>query len=232
MACHGASGGRTCAIAPVRGARTRSDSEEPALGSRIETRCDRGRMNVCEDGPAGICDEQMRLCFAVAIRSGGDGTLRERLVPVPRDVLQALHPGRQPADAFPICGLITDIANRSDPRRTERRPASMSWSSTPNRAPRKSSSRSRSRTPSSETATLQVLPQLWFRQDLDALADPRVVIERAVGRADVPCLVARHPELGAYYLHCELAGAFLFTGCAQPVELNRGGTRARGVTIC
>ena len=79
---------------------------------------------------------------------------------------------------------------------------------------------------SGEIATLQVLPQLWFRQDAGALADPRIVIERAVGRADVPCLTARHPELGVYYLHCELAGAFLFTGCTQPVDLNRGGTRA------
>ncbi len=47
-----------------------------------------------------------------------------------------------------------------------------------------------------ETATLQVLPQLWFRQDAGALADPRIVIERAVGRTDVPCLVARHPGAG------------------------------------
>jgi hypothetical protein len=204
------------------GARTRSDNPEPASAS--------GQLRswayeCCDDGPTGICDEQMRLCFAVAIRSGGDGTLQERLVAMPVTYSRRCTQ----ADNLPTHSYL-----RAHYRYREReRPASHRETTCfdmlveyAKAGPEEILIQIEVKNTSSETATLQVLPQLWFRQDVDALADPRIVIERAVGRADVPCLVARHPELGAYYLHCELAGAFLFTGTAQPIELNRGGTRA------
>jgi len=178
-----------------------------------------------DDGPAGICDEQMRLCFAVAFRDGSDIMLQERLVPMP------LTYSRRSTQAD---NLPTHSYQRSHYRYRERqRPASHRESTCfdvlieyAKSGPEEILIQIEVKNTSSETATLQVLPQLWFRQDADAVVDPRVVIERAGGRTDVPCLIARHPELGDYYLHCELAGAFLFSGCEHSIDAKRIGTRA------
>jgi hypothetical protein len=178
-----------------------------------------------EDGPAGICDEQMRLCFGVAIRGGDDDTFQQRLIALPVTYSRRYTQ----ADNLPTHSYLRAHYRYREPERASahREPACfdvvVEYAKS---GPEEILIQIEIKNTSCETATLQVLPQLWFRQDPDALADPRVVIERAAGRADVPCLIARHPELGAYYLHCEMAGAFLFTGCGQPIELNRGGTRA------
>ena len=62
------------------GTQARADNEGPAIRS--------GQLRswayeCSDDGPAGICDEQMRLCFAIAVRSGHDTTLQERPVAIP-----------------------------------------------------------------------------------------------------------------------------------------------------
>ena len=163
-----------------------------------------------EDGPAGICDDQMRLCFAIAIRGGNDGTLQERLRAMPltysrrcaqadnlptHSYLRAHHRYRQP-------GMLA----------TSREAASFDVIvEYAKRGPEEILIQIEVKNTGCETATLQVLPQLWIRPDA-SVVDPNVVMARALGGVDVPCLVARHPELGAYYLHCELAGAFLFSG--------------------
>jgi hypothetical protein len=204
------------------GTRARSENEEPTTApGRLRSWSYEGS----DDGPQGICDEQMRLCFAVAIRSGADCTLHERLVATPVTYSRR----STQADNLPTHSYLRGHYRYRERQRSATHRQAVCFDVVVEYAksgPEEILIQIEIKNPSCETATLQVLPQLWFRQDVDSLADPRVIIERAEGQTDVPCLVARHPELGAYYLHCELAGAFLFTGCAQPVDLNRGGTRA------
>lgn len=204
------------------GAQARSNNEAPAAApGQLRS----WAYECADDGPAGICDEQMRLCFAIAVRSGHDITLQERPLAMP--VTQSRRCTQ--ADNLPTHSYLRAHYRYRERKRaaTQREAACfdvlVEYAKT---GPEEILIQMEIRNTGSEIATLQVLPQLWFRQDAGALADPRIFIERAAGRTDVPCLMARHPELGAYYLHCELAGAFLFTGCRQPVDLNRGGTRA------
>ncbi|HEY5759065.1 MAG TPA: hypothetical protein VIU34_24735 [Steroidobacter sp.] len=204
------------------GTQARSNNEGPAIPS--------GQLRswayeCSDDGPAGICDEQMRLCFAIAVRSGHDATLQERPLALPVTYSRRCTQ----ADNLPTHSYLRAHYRYRDRERVTAHRETASFDVVVEYAkagPEEILIQMEIKNTGSEIATLQVLPQLWFRQDAGALADPRIVINRAVGRADVPCLIARHPELGAYYLHCELAGAFLFTGCTQPVDLNRGGTRA------
>ena len=62
---------RDCASA---GARERSESD----GAMNEERRVAWAYDGSEDGPAGICDDQMRLCFGIALRGGNDSSLQER----------------------------------------------------------------------------------------------------------------------------------------------------------
>lgn len=204
------------------GSRGRSDNEAAVTAAGQQ----RSWAYQCwEDGPVGICDDRMQLCFGVAIRHGGDVTLEERLVSIP------VTPSRRSVQAD---NLPTHSYLRSHYRYRERERLALHRQAAcfdvlleyAKAGPEEILIQIEVKNTSCETAMLQVLPQLWFRQDVDALADPRVLIERAAGRADVPCLIAHHPELGDYYLHCELAGAFLFAGCGGPAERCRGGTRA------
>lgn len=174
-----------------------------------------------EDGPAGICDEQMRLCFAIAIRSGGDSTLQERLLATP-----ATHSRRcTQADNLPTHSYL-----RAQYRYHQREMLASNRQQAcfdvvveyAKPGPEEILIQIEVRNSGCETATLQVLPQLWFRQDGNSGAGQTAIMERARGGADVPCLVARHPEMEAYYLHCEFAGAFLFAGCEQPAEISLG----------
>lgn len=162
-----------------------------------------------EDGPTGICDDGMRLCFGIAIRSGHDSSLRERLpvMPVTRrcgqadnlpthSYLRARHRYRQEGTVATgrdaACfDVVVEYAKA---------------------APEEILIQLEVRNTGGETATLQVLPQLWLGPNARAAANSRAVMERALGGLDVPCLAVRHPALGTYYLHCELAGSFLFAG--------------------
>lgn len=204
------------------GTRGRSDNEALAV---VPGRLRSWAYECSDDGPVGICDEQMRLCFGIAIRSGGDSTLQERPLAMPVQLSRRCTQ----ADNLPTHSYLRAHYRYRERERLANHRETACFDVVVEYAksgPEEILIQIEIKNTGCETATLQVLPQLWFRQDAGALADPRIIIERAVGRADVPCLTARHPELGAYYLHCELAGAFLFTGCTQPTDLNRGGTRA------
>jgi hypothetical protein len=162
------------------------------------------------DGPAGICDEQMQLCFAIALRSGEDCALQGRLPAVPMT-----HSRRcTQADNLPTHSYMrTHGRYRQSAVPTSGREAAcfdvvVEYAKS---GPDEILIQIELRNLGCETATLQVLPQLWTRPGASLHASPAVV-ERAPGGVDVPCLIARHPELGSYYLHCELAGAFLFAG--------------------
>ncbi len=204
------------------GTRARSGNEAPPV---VSGQLRSWAYESSDDGPVGICDEQMRLCFAIAIRSGGDDTLKERPLAIPVQVSRRCTQ----ADNLPTHSYLRAHYRYRERARPVAHREAACFDLTVEYAkagPEEILIQLEIKNTGSEIATLQVLPQLWFRQDAGALVDPRIVIERAVGRVDVPCLIARHPELGAYYLHCELAGAFLFTGCTQPAGPHRGGTRA------
>lgn len=178
-----------------------------------------------QDGPTGVCDEQMRLCFAVGMRGGDDGTLQKRLLPVP-----VTHSRRcTQADNLPTHSYLRAHYRYRQPvpQPSDRDSGYFDVVVEYAKAgPEEILIQIEVKNTGDGIATLHLLPQLWFRQEAGALADPRVAIERAIGTADVPCLLARHPEMGAYYLHCELAGAFLFAGGGPSTDPTRGGTRA------
>lgn len=65
-----------------------------------------------------------------------------------------------------------------------------------------------------EAAELHVLPTLWFRNDWASwLAQPseKPSLRQIDGPADTRVVVAKHPELGVYYLYCEGDTSLLFT---------------------
>src|SRR4029077_149809 len=62
-----------------------------------------------------------------------------------------------------------------------------------------------------ETATLHIVPQLWFRNTWWAVSDaPRPELE-AVHHDRCGAIAARHPELGTRYLYCAESDELLFT---------------------
>lgn len=191
------------------GARERSDGDRPLKQDPKQEPWVAWGYQSSADGPAGICDDQMRLCFGIAIRGGNDCSLQERLLvmPVTRRCSQAdnlpthsyirarqryLQRGMAPTSRDAACfDVVVEYAKSS---------------------PEEILIQLEIKNTGQETATLQVLPQLWLGPNASAVASSQAVMERAKGGIDVPCLAVRHPALGSYYLHCELAGSFLFTG--------------------
>jgi hypothetical protein len=192
-----------------------------------------------EDGLAGICDEQMRLCFALALWNGRDRILKERLFGLANgegnhgeDVkeyyfyldnlpthsyMRMLY--KYPQREFPYADLVHCNRERG---RLEREyelidthvfdddryfdvvveyakalPEELLIRITvTNRGP--------------ESASLHVLPHLWFRNTWWRTPhEPRPSIERS--KQGDAVLAARHAELGTYYLQCERAERLLFT---------------------
>ena len=192
-----------------------------------------------EDGLAGLSDESCRLCLAPALWNGRDPILKERLFGLTNaegnhgeDVkevyyyldatpthswLKYLY--KYPQREFPYAWLVGENARRkADSRQGEfelpdtgifdddrywdvfvehakAAPEDLLLQVTVhNRGP--------------EAATLHVLPQLWFRNTWSWRAGaPRPEL-RAGSDGTV---IARHPELREYRLHCEGSPALLFT---------------------
>jgi len=64
----------------------------------------------------------------------------------------------------------------------------------------------------SETATVHVLPTLWFRNTWSwSIGETKPMIREATGGSRARSVLAMHPELGEYQLHCEGAPTLLFT---------------------
>jgi hypothetical protein len=195
-----------------------------------------------EDGLGGICDEQQRLCFALALWNGRDRILKERAFGVTgsegnhgEDVkeyyfyldatpshshLRFLY--KYPQAEYPYAAMVAENRRRSrdEPAYTlldtgifddgrywdvEVRYAKAS--------PDEIHIRITATNRGSETATLHLLPTLWFRNvwSWDAgAARPRLEGLAATGSARW-AVRAEHATLGTYYLYGERAAKLLFT---------------------
>ncbi len=198
-----------------------------------------------EDGLAGICDELQRLCFALALWNGNDPILKERLFGLSgtegnhgEDVKEAYffldntptHSSmrmlyKYPQAAFPYSQLVAENRRRgkedfeyelldtgvfaedryfdvfieyakSSPDDILIRIEAV------NRGP--------------ETATLHLLPTLWFRNTWAWGYDDRrpTLREQQMAHRDIQVIRAEHDDLGTYVLFCESGGGkplLLFT---------------------
>jgi hypothetical protein len=194
-----------------------------------------------EDGIAGISDEKQRLCFALALWNGVDPILKERLFGLSNgegnhgeDVkeyyfyldstpthsyMKYLY--KYPQRAYPYDDLVRTSAARSraepeyelidtgifeDDRYfdvfVEYAKASaedlLIDISVHNRGP--------------DTATLHLLPTLWFRNTWSwSKPGPKPELRAVDGRRGTSVVVASHAELGKRWLVCEGGAPFVFT---------------------
>ena len=194
-----------------------------------------------EDGLAGISDDAQHLCFSVALWNGKDPILKERAFGLTNseanhgeDVkeyyfyidstpthsyMKYLY--KYPQGAYPYLDLIQ--TNRARNRRdfeyelldtgifnedryfdvfveyAKQDPEDLLIEITAiNRGP--------------ETATLQVLPTLWFRNTWTFWAGtPKPSLKQVSGQRGVATVAASHAELGDRYLYCEGDAPLLFT---------------------
>ena len=194
-----------------------------------------------EDGLLGLCDDQQRLCFALALWNGEDAILKERLFGLTgtegnhgEDVkeeyfyldsipthayMRALYV--YPQAAFPYADLV------STSRRRSRREPEYELVDTgvfdgdryfevsveyAKAAPDDVLIRISATNRGPEPARLHLLPTLWFRNTWSWGRDPRrPTLAAGSEPGGVSVIRARHHELGAFDLHCEGADALLFT---------------------
>ena len=206
-----------------------------------------------EDGIAGFCDDQMRLCFAVAVWNGRDGIIKERLFGLTNaegnhgeDVkeyyfyldatptssyLKLLY--KYPQAAFPYAELVHVSATRS---RSEPEYELIDtgvfdadryfdvFVEYAKAAPQEILIRISVVNRGPEAAELRVLPHLWFRNTWWRSPEaPKPSLERGLTRRGTKTIVAQHPDLGTRYLVCENAGELLFT--ANETNLTRLSSR-------
>jgi len=190
-----------------------------------------------EDGLAGISDDHQRLCFALALWNGKDPILKERLFGLTNgegnhgeDVkeyyyyldatptsayLKMLY--KYPQNAFPYDDLLqrNRARNRQDYEyelidtgifdKNEYFDVSVEYAKA---APEDILISISIANRSTNTATLQVLPTLWFRNTWNG-ADTQENKPSCVLQQD--SVVASHPQMRTYYFQCEDAPTFLFT---------------------
>ena len=193
-----------------------------------------------EDGIAGISDNQLRLCFSVALWNEQDPYLKERLfglangegnhgedvkecyfyldnVPT-HSYMRMLY--KYPQRAFPYTELIA--VNRSRDARQVEYELIDTGTFDDNRyfdvfveyakvSPEDILVLLTIHNRSTESAPLQVLPHLWFRNTWwhnPTLSRP--VLRPHMG-SPYPTIAARHVDMGLYYLFCEDAEKLLFT---------------------
>jgi hypothetical protein len=190
-----------------------------------------------EDGLAGISDDTQRLCFAIALWNGRDPILKERLFGLTNsegnhgeDVKEYYfyldstpthsymkYLFKYPHAEYPYRDLIETSAHRSrDDMEYELLDTGVFDDdryfdvfveyaksgpddvliriSVHNRGP--------------EAATLHLLPTLWFRNTWSWGERAHKPLLR---QADAGRILATHPELGDYTLHCDAAAELLFT---------------------
>ena len=195
-----------------------------------------------EDGLAGLSDDQQHLCFALALWNGEDSILKERLFGLTNsegnhgeDVkeyyfyldstpthayMKYLY--KYPQAAYPYDELVQVNSTRTrddfeyelldtglfDEDRyfdvlveyAKESPDDILIQITiANRGP--------------ETASLHLLPTLWFRNtwSWSDASPPKPAINQIDGPAGVSALEASHPDLGMYYLYADAAPPLLFT---------------------
>ena len=193
-----------------------------------------------EDGLAGFCDEEQRLCFAIGLWNGRDPILKERLFGLTNgegnhgeDVKEYyFYLDATPTHSY-MNGFtsIRSAPTRTSTRRTNRRRSrdepstscstrasstevdiSMLSSSTRKAAPEDLLVRIRVTNRGPEASTLHVLPTLWFRNTWRYWPHtPMPSLRRLLSGADERVIVASHHELGERWLFVELDAPLLFT---------------------
>jgi hypothetical protein len=193
-----------------------------------------------EDGIAGFSDDQLRLCFAVALWNGRDPILKERLFGLTNsqgnhgedvkeyyfylDSTPTHSYGKMlykyPQAPFPYDALVSENGRRT---RAELEYELIDtgvfdddryWDVFVEYAkvdPEDILIRITAANRGPDAATLHVLPHLWFRDTWSAGTSTSRPSLEAADRAPHPLVVARHDELGARYLACERASELLFT---------------------
>jgi len=194
-----------------------------------------------EDGLAGLCDDQQRLCWGLALWNGNDPILKERLFGLTNaegnhgeDVkeyyfyldstpthswMRFLY--KYPQQAYPYADLVRTNAARGytdleyelldtgifdDDRYFD---VFVNYAKA---EPEDILIQIEAINRGSETATLHILPHLWFRDTwwLNPAA-PRPVLRAVDGPEGVATIEAVVPDLGTYYLYAEGAPPLLFT---------------------
>jgi hypothetical protein len=194
-----------------------------------------------EDGLAGLSDEGQRLCFAIALWNGKDPILKERLFGLTNsegnhgeDVkeyyfyldstpthsyMKFLY--KYPQNPYPYHDLIATNRQRgrTDPEYELIDTGVFNGDryfdvfveyakADPDDILIKISVENRG----TETATLHVLPTLWFRNTWARWPDQRKpVLQAAQNPNGMAAIMASHAELGDFILHCEGSPDLLFT---------------------
>jgi hypothetical protein len=194
-----------------------------------------------EDGIAGICDDRQQLCFALALWNGADPILKERMFGLSgnegnhgEDVkeyyfyldnvpshayMKCLY--KYPQRAFPYADLVAE--NRRRGRESPEYELLDTGIFDDDRyfdvfieyakvAPDDILIRITAVNRGPQTATLHLLPTLWFKNDWSWYLDrpkPRIEVARADGEGLV--LMAEHHLLEPYWLYGEAPDEVLFT---------------------
>ena len=188
-----------------------------------------------EDGLAGVCDDRQILCFALALWNGRDPILKERIFGLTGSQGNHGEDAKEywfyldstpthswmrwrymyPQAEFPYAQLVAENAQRSreEPEYelldTGVFDGDRYWEITADFAkadPEDLLIKLTVRNAGPESAELDVLPTLWFRNTWAWGLDDSVPVIRAAGGG----LVAEHHDLGTRTLHCDGAPHLLF----------------------
>jgi hypothetical protein len=194
-----------------------------------------------EDGLCGFCDDQMQLCFSLALWNGRDAILKERLFGLTNsegnhgeDVKEyyfyldsapthayAKMLYKYPQAAFPYDQLLSENRRRSRGEfeyeliDTGVLDDDRYWDVFVELAkaePDDLAFRITAVNNGPEAATLHLLPHLWFRNTWTVHPSTEArPLLEARPHPRCPTICARHGGLGAYFLYCDGAGELLFT---------------------
>src|SRR5262249_47235565 len=199
-----------------------------------------------EDGIAGWCDDQCRLCLSLAFWNGRDAILKERLFGLANgegnhgEDVKELYYYLDATPTHSYMKMLYKYPQREfpyDTLRTENRGRDKSLPEfelldtgifSENRffdvfieyakaTPSDTLLRVTAHNRGPEPVTLYLLPQLWFRNTWSWRSSDRA--RPVITAAGSKSLRARHSRLGAYYLHSELDGEQLF--CDNDTNLHR-----------
>ena len=201
-----------------------------------------------EDGLAGISDDRQLLCFALALWNGKDPIIKERLFGLTNsegnhgeDVkeyyyyldstpthsyMRYLY--KYPLNAYPYGELVATNKARSrfEPEyelidtgifdKNEYCDVEVEYAkSDPEDLLIQITVQNRS----DQTAKLDVLPTLWFRNTWDQGNSPKPLIKARLGESGAASLHATHPDLGNFVLHCQGADELVFTDNETNTEI-------------
>jgi hypothetical protein len=201
-----------------------------------------------EDGIAGLCDEQMRLCFALAFWNGRDPIIKERFFGLANgegnhgeDVkeyyfyldnlpshayMRMLY--KYPQAAFPYNDIVHVNRERGrldleyellDTGVFEEDRYFDIFIEYAKESPEEILIRVTVENRGPEEAKLHVLPHLWFRNTWWRSPQVARPVLEQMPAARTPTIVAHHSELGTRYLRCEGASELLFTDNETNTEL-------------